>query len=114
MDVAVFSEEDIQWDKELEAEYASLAKLLIITRAANGCTVYQQGQAPFNVPAPHVEVIDATGAGDVFTGVLLVMLHRTKNIATAARVACELASISVTRIGLEGTPRPDEVKALLG
>jgi len=112
--VAVFSEEDIQWDKELEAEYASLAKLLIITRAANGCTVYQQGQAPFNVSAPQVEVVDATGAGDVFTGVLLVMLHRTKNIETAARVATELASISVTRVGLDGAPRPEEVKAILG
>jgi sugar/nucleoside kinase (ribokinase family) len=114
LDVAVFSEEDIQWDKELEAEYAALAKLLVITRAANGCTVYQQGQVPFDVPAPQVEVIDATGAGDVFTGVLLVMFHRTKNIETAARIATELASISVTRIGLDGAPRPEEVKALLG
>src|SRR5262249_15914065 len=34
LDVTVFSEEDIHRDKALEARYASLAKLLVVTRAS--------------------------------------------------------------------------------
>jgi sugar/nucleoside kinase (ribokinase family) len=113
LDVTVFSEEDIHRDTALEAYYASLARLLIVTRAAKGCTVYQQGNKPFDVPAPAVPVVDATGAGDVFTGVFLVMLHRTGNVRRAAEIATEIASISVTRPGLEGLPMQDEIDAVL-
>jgi sugar/nucleoside kinase (ribokinase family) len=109
LDVTVFSEEDIQWDTALEAHYAALAKLLVVTRAANGCTVYQRGQPPIHIPAPSVAVVDATGAGDVFAGVFLVVLQRTQNVALAARVATQLASNSVTRLGLDGAPTPDEI-----
>jgi sugar/nucleoside kinase (ribokinase family) len=105
----VFSEEDIHRDTALEARYASLASLLVVTRAAKGCTVYQRGQEPLHLPAPEVNVVDATGAGDVFAGVFLVMLKRTGNVRHAAEIATELASISVTRSGLDGIPRPDEI-----
>lgn len=113
LDVTVFSEEDIQWDTEVEAQYAALAKLLVVTRAANGCTVYQQGQSPLHVPAPQVEVVDATGAGDVFTGVFLVLLQRMGNVERAASAATYLASQSVTRVGLAGAPTADDIRAAL-
>jgi hypothetical protein len=114
LNVTVFSEEDIQLDEALEAHYASLAPLLVVTRAAKGCTVYQRGEMPIDIPAPIVEVVDATGAGDVFTGIFLVTLYRTANIPYAAEVATQLASISVTRVGLEGTPTPAEIARVLG
>ncbi len=112
LSVTVLSEEDIHRDTALEAHYAALAPLLVVTRAANGCTVYQHSK-PFDVPAPQVEVVDATGAGDVFTGVFLVMLYRTGDIRRAAAAATELASASVTRVGLEGIPTKTEIDALL-
>jgi sugar/nucleoside kinase (ribokinase family) len=114
LDATVFSEEDIHRDAALEAHYASLARLLVVTRAAKGCTVYQKGAAPFNVPAPAVPVVGATGAGDVFTGVFLVTLHRTGDVRRAAEAATQLASISVTRPGMDGIPKPDEIRAALG
>jgi sugar/nucleoside kinase (ribokinase family) len=110
----VFSEEDIHRDAALEAHYASLARLLVVTRAARGCTVYQKGVEPFNVPAPAVPVVDATGAGDVFTGVFLVTLKRTGDVRRAAEAATQLASISVTRAGMEGIASPEEIRAVLG
>jgi sugar/nucleoside kinase (ribokinase family) len=114
LDATVFSEEDIHRDRALEAHYASLARLLVVTRAANGCTVYQKGASPFNVPAPQVPVVDATGAGDVFTGVFLVTMHRTGDVRRAAEAATQLASISVTRPGMSGIPTQDEIRAVLG
>jgi sugar/nucleoside kinase (ribokinase family) len=113
LNATVFSEEDIQRDTALEAHYASLAPLLVVTRAANGCTVYQQGNAPFDIPAPTVEVVDATGAGDVFTGIFLVILRRTANVRYAAEVATQLATCSVTRPGLEGTPTQAEIEQVI-
>lgn len=114
LSATIFSEEDIHWDAALEARYAALASLLVVTRAAKGCTVYQRGQAPFDVPAPAVPVVDATGAGDVFAGVFMTLLHRTGDARRAAEVATEIATISVTRPGLEGIATPEEIRRILG
>jgi sugar/nucleoside kinase (ribokinase family) len=114
LDVTVFSEEDIHRDKALEAYYASLASLLIVTRAANGCTVYQRGQEPMHIPAPAVPVVDATGAGDIFTGIFLVIYWRTRDVRRAAEAATQLASLSVTRAGMSGIPTPDEIRQVIG
>lgn len=113
LDFAVLSEEDIERDAALEAHYAALAPLLIVTRAERGCTVYRRGCAPLHLPAPQVEVVDATGAGDVFFGVFSVLYQRTRDAVYAARVAVRLASQSVTRIGLAGAPTAAELRAAL-
>ena len=110
LSTAVLSEEDIQFDRELEAYYASLAQLLVVTRAAKGCTVYQKNEQPIDIAAPVVQVVDPTGAGDVFAGVFVVMMQRTTNIRHAADVATQLASMSVTRVGLEGIPVPADIE----
>jgi sugar/nucleoside kinase (ribokinase family) len=109
----ILSEEDIHLDRELEAYYASLAKLLVVTRAAKGCTVYQKGQAPLQIPAPSVTVLDATGAGDIFAGTFLSIFKRTGNVQLAATAACQIASTSITRVGLDGLPTPAEIAAAL-
>jgi ribokinase len=44
-------------------------KHLVITRGADGAT-YRSDDEDFTVPAPPVEVVDTSGAGDVFAGVL--------------------------------------------
>lgn len=111
--LTVFSEEDIHRDQALEAHYATLAALLVVTRGPRGCTVYRQGEAPFDVPAPEVPVVDATGAGDVFAGIFTVIYKRTGDVRRAAEVATQLASISVTRSGLDGTPTQDEIRKVL-
>ena len=112
--VTVFSVEDIHHDTALEAHYASLSPLLIVTRGPKGCTVYQRGVDPLHVPAPSVTVVDATGAGDVFTGIFLVIYQRTQDVRRAAEIATQLASFSVTRVGLQGIPTPDEIRAVIG
>jgi 1D-myo-inositol 3-kinase len=113
LNVVVFSEEDIHWNTELEAHYAALANLLVVTRAAKGCTVYQQGLPAFDTPAPHVDVVDATGAGDIFAAIFLTVLHRTDDPRRAAYAATQLASLSVTRTGLESVPTESEIRDVL-
>jgi sugar/nucleoside kinase (ribokinase family) len=112
--VTVFSEEDIGRDAALEARYATLSPLLVVTRASKGCTLYRRGLPPLDIPAPTVNVADATGAGDVFTGTFLVLYQRDGDAVRACQRATYLASQSITRPGLEGTPRPDEIRAAMG
>ena len=87
LDATILSEEDLQLDRALELHYAALAKLLVVTRAAKGCTIYQKNKQPINFTAPIVPVIDPTGAGDVFAGVFAVMMLRTGNVCHAAKFA---------------------------
>lgn len=104
----VLSEEDVAGDEERVARWARQVPLLVLTRGAAGCTLYVKG-AREDLPAfPAVEV-DATGAGDVFAAVFFVELRRGASPQMAARVANCVAAISVTRVGLSGTPTVEEI-----
>ncbi len=113
LDVVVFSIEDIAEAPDLEALMAQAAKCLIVTRGAEGGTYYYRGQT-FTYDTLSLEDVDVTGAGDVFAASLLSSLHFFQDdIHKAIRVAARLAANSITRVGLEGTPSPDEVKKML-
>jgi len=109
IDIVVFSEEDIVEAPELEREFAGAVEHLIVTRADKGGTYYRQGK-PTNYDTPQVEVVNPTGAGDVFAAALLAGLYVTNNDMEASiRVAARLGATAVTRYWLEGAPTPDEV-----
>lgn len=97
--VTVLSVEDLA-NASLVEDYAELARLLVVTDGANGCTVYWDEQVRA-FPAPSVNVVDATGAGDVFAAAYLVRLFQTGGDAwDAAEFANRIAACSVTRRGL--------------
>lgn len=54
---------------------------------------------PMTVTAPRVQVADTTGAGDVFAAVLALALTKNKDMWMAVGLACEAASVSVTKRG---------------
>jgi sugar/nucleoside kinase (ribokinase family) len=107
-DAVVLSEEDVAGDRSLVAEYAAQARLLAVTQGAAGCTVYMDGQAR-HVPAPKVQGVDPTGAGDVFAVAFFVWSQRGRDPQTAARFANCVAACSVTRAGLSGAPNSEEI-----
>src|SRR5258707_1930911 len=110
IDIVVFSEEDISEAPELEQEFAGVVQHLFVTRAEKGGTYYHWGE-PTSYTTPQVELVHPTGAGDVFAASLLCALRVLKNdIEAATRVAACLASISVTRVGLDSAPTPEEVQ----
>jgi ribokinase len=53
------------------------------------------------IPGRKVMAVDATGAGDCFSGALTVALAEGKHLEEAARWATVAASISVTRLGAQ-------------
>lgn len=82
-------------------------ELVCIKRRDGGCVVAQPGRTWRIDPVP-VEVVDATGAGDAFTGALAVALLERMPAARAVRFATAASHLAVTQWGshLPEAPRP--------
>jgi len=84
---------------------------VILKLGSRGCLVYQGEQATF-IPAPKVEVVDTTAAGDVFNGALAVALSEGLQLTDACLFATRAAALSVTRKGAQlSAPSREEVNA---
>jgi len=107
-DGVVLSEEDVAGDESLIAQYAAQTRVLVVTQGAAGCMVCTDGYTR-RFPAPKVDEVDPTGAGDIFAAAFFVRLQRSQDPWLAARFANCVAAGSVTRVGLASTPVPDEL-----
>jgi ribokinase len=74
---------------------------VLVTLGAEGVLLVDGGVAT-RVPAPEVDAVDATGAGDAFSGVLAAALAAGRDLDAAARCAVAAASRSVTARGARG------------
>jgi hypothetical protein len=110
--VVVISEDDVA-DRSVITEWASKARMLVVTLGERGCDVYRQGGTePFHSPAfaSGVEV-DPTGAGDVFASAFLWHLHKSGgDWKTAADWANCVASFVVEKRGVGGVPKLTDVE----
>jgi ribokinase len=77
-------------------------KEVIITMGSAGAFVLSD-EFTGMVPAPKVEAVDTTAAGDTFNGALVVALSEEMPMQKAVEFACRAASISVTRIGAQSS-----------
>ena len=86
---------------------------VVITLGAQGALV-KNARVRAHVPAIDAgPVVETTGAGDAFNGGFAVALAEGADIVEAARFACAVAGISVTRPGTAPSmPRRDEVERL--
>jgi len=107
--VIVISREDVNDDDELIEHMAHQTKLLAVTESSEGCVLHWHGDRR-RFRAPAVEEIDATGAGDVFAAAFFIRLYKTRDPWEAARFATLIASRSVTRVGLDGIPTPQDIE----
>ena len=79
-----------------------LAAAVVVTLGADGALVVEHGADPVLVPASPVDVVDTTGAGDCFCGVLSLELARGRSLRNACGAAVRAASLSVTGAGARG------------
>ena len=84
---------------------------IVATLGERGAAVCHEGVVTL-VPAPAVEVVDTTGAGDTFVGALAAELAAGSQTLQAARRAVVAASLSTRRLGATAAmPRRSEVLA---
>ena len=126
-DILKFSDEDLAWfglpgnHDDLARHWLEMgAKLVVITRGADGATGYT-GRFKVSVPSQRVEVVDTVGAGDTFDAGILASLKR-QGLLTKAKVAnldeaavrsalelgARAAAVTVSRAGAN-PPYADEI-----
>jgi len=77
-------------------------KAVILTMGARGYLLATKDGAEF-VPSVKVDAVDATAAGDAFTGSLGVGLAQGKTLRDAALFANHVAALSVTKMGAQSS-----------
>lgn len=83
--------------------------VVVVTQAAQGCTLYERGQT-HHIPGFAVDVVDVTGAGDTFGGGFVYARAVGMDLAAAARFANAAAAICVAGHGARaGAVAPDVV-----
>lgn len=78
-----------------------VCRLVVLTLGSLGVAVFEGGTARL-VPAPHVDPVDTTGAGDAFVGVFLAIWLNSATALEAARLATAAASLSTLVCGAQG------------
>ena len=90
------------------------ARNVVITLGANGAMVKNAKLTQHVKAVDAGKVVETTGAGDAFCGGFAVALAEGRDVVEAARFACAVAGISVTRHGTAPSmPKRNEVEALI-
>jgi sugar/nucleoside kinase (ribokinase family) len=112
IDALVISELDVPDPEQLVRGWQDLVKIMVVTRADRGATVYQAGES-CHFPARPTQQVDPTGAGDVFAAAYLIRFHETRDACESARFGNVAASFSIEKPGVAGIPSRDQVEAYL-
>ena len=108
----ILSFEDVHNDENRIDALIPKTRVLVITEGASGARVYWNGDVR-HIKAPTVQMVEPTGAGDIFAAAFFIRLHQTRDPWAAARFAVRIASNSVTRVRLAGVPTAEEILAAM-
>ena len=96
----VISEEDLL-DQEMLQRYIEWSNILVMTRNYAGCTVFTN-KNQHHIPAPSINLVEPTGAGDIFAAAFFVRLWQSGgDPVAAAEWANHVAAHSVTKATLD-------------
>ncbi len=91
---------------------AAGAGTVVVTLGAEGAALLSETGVLW-AQAPPTNVVDTTGAGDAFCGVLIAARASGSSWKRALRVACEAATICVSRLGVRASfPTRAEITAI--
>ena len=108
----VLTQTDLFTPNEQEAEALPDAENVVITLGSKGCRICRTGEILPALPIPHV--VDTTGAGDTFNGVLAVGLARGSDLKAALTAAISASGVSVTRkYAATAIPTAEEVSEFM-
>ncbi len=87
---------------------------VVVTLGARGAVVVADGSS-IPVPAPRVDAVDTTGAGDAFCGALAYGLARGSDLLTATKWGVVAGALAATKHGAQPSlPTLAQVESLLG
>ena len=74
-------------------------KTVILTLGESGAVLVTKQEVEY-FPAPQIQAVDTTGAGDIFSGAFFFSLQNGKTIKESIKFAVVAASLSTTKIGV--------------
>lgn len=87
------------------------AKHVVITRGPEG-SLHYDGESFKHIPAPKVDCVDSTAAGDAFAGALSFALAADFGVDEALEFACSAGALACTNLGAQAAiPRHDQIAA---
>jgi D-glycero-beta-D-manno-heptose-7-phosphate kinase len=103
-EATVFLRQEMTTPEDIAAAGPRLLELfdtsgVLLTRGAEGMSLFQRGRDPVHIPAQAREVFDVTGAGDTVAATVAVALAAGANAEQAARLASRAAGVIVGRLG---------------
>lgn len=105
---------EAEWETALRDYQAAAGPAAIVTRGQAGCSYLDESRRLRTVPAPRVEAVDTTGAGDAFNAALCCGLALGWAFDETVSLAIHAASFSVTRFGAQdGMPTMEEVRSIM-
>ncbi|MBM7355310.1 sugar kinase [Lelliottia amnigena] len=119
-DHAAFSAPGLQRMTQIAEAESALKKAqtltnghVYVTQGKDGCYWLEKGALSY-LPAFQIDVVDTTGAGDVFHGALAVGLAQNQPAQDAVRFASAVAALKCTRPGgRAGIPDCDQTRSFL-
>ncbi|MGU3408998.1 carbohydrate kinase family protein [Microbacterium sp. M1A1_1b] len=104
-------------DSALDAAKALAERvpLAVVTRGGDGVVAVDSAHGVVvEAPTIRVDVVDPTGAGDVFVAAFMAGTHHGWDLATRLRFATASAAYAVTGLGgAASAPRPEQLRAFL-
>jgi ribokinase len=90
------------------------AQTIILKLGSQGCLLAER-ETTTHIPAPRVNVVDTTGAGDIFNAALAVSSSEGASLTEACQFAVRAAALSVTRLGAQkSAPSRAELNTFAG
>ena len=111
LDIVVVSDAEVP--DELIPAWRSTCQVLAVTRGEAGVSIFE-GDRRIDVAGFPAEVVDTTGAGDVWAAAFAIRLLETGETEHSARFANAAASLSVEKVGLSGIPTRGDIEQRLG
>jgi sugar/nucleoside kinase (ribokinase family) len=107
--------------KDTRVEHAAQALLdqgpsiVVITEGIKGSWIYTRNEDRFHQPAYEIQnVVDTTGAGDVYHGAFLFGYLQEGDLRSAAKIASAAAALKCQSLGgRTGIPRLSELKSFI-
>jgi 1D-myo-inositol 3-kinase len=104
----VFSEEDLGYDENEIKRLADLCPITVCTRNISAASLFVHGKR-FDVPVHPSNIVDPTGAGDIFAASFFIWLYETGDPELAVRYAHIAAGLSISGQGVDSVKSREEI-----
>jgi len=109
VDIACLSEEDLLHQEELLERLVETVPIVALTRGEKGSRIFVEGVST-DVGIVPTDVVDPTGAGDVFAAAFCHFVAAGKDPVEAARMGAAASSIVIEDTGPAALDRLDEIQ----